>query len=146
MENKHAIWIEDLLGEVKQNPCEENISLIESCGRACAIHRGDIEGIKELRKGAVECKSDADYINFLKDVLPLDIVEIEGGFTMVFGKTECTCELASEIENNAEALCYCTQGHEKALWSAFFGKPVEVEMIETILRGGNDCIIKILIP
>lgn len=146
MSNKHAIWMEDLLGELKQNICEENICLIETCGKACAIRRGDIEGIKELRKSAIDCKSDGDYINFLKEVLPLDIVEIEGGFTISFGKSECTCDLAPEIKRNGDALCYCTQGHEKALWSAFFEKPVEVEMIETILRGGDDCVVKILIP
>ena len=29
MVNYYAIWIEDLLGEIKKNPTEENIKLIE---------------------------------------------------------------------------------------------------------------------
>ena len=53
--------------------------------------------------------------------------------------------MASEITENAEALCYCTQGHEKSMWREFFGREIEAQMIETILRGGDDCIVKLII-
>ena len=143
MSNQYAIWIEDLLREVNKNPIKENIKLIESCGMACAEHRGDFEGILELKKSAKDCTTTKEYIQFLKGILPL--TEIENGFIMTLDKEKCTCPLSDEIQDNGEALCYCTQGHEKAIWSKFFGKPVEVELLETKLRGGKDCIIKIIL-
>lgn len=30
--DKNAEWIEDLLGSVKENPTQANVSLIEACG------------------------------------------------------------------------------------------------------------------
>lgn len=51
--------------------------------------------------------------------------------------------MTQDISKNADMLCECTRGHEKAVWSAFFGNPVEVEIVESYSRGGNDCVIKI---
>lgn len=53
--------------------------------------------------------------------------------------------MASKLTQNADMMCECTRGHEKAMWSIFFGKPVDVEIVESFLRGGNDCVIKILV-
>ncbi len=44
---------------------------------------------------------------------------------------------ASGVLKNADILCECTRGHEKAVWSAFFGRPVEIDIVESVLRGGN---------
>ena len=141
--NNHAIWIEDLLNEVNKNPTAENIKLIESCGKSCAMHQNQIEGINELKKSASDCKTRTDYIEFFNNTFPFEVVQDKDGIILSLGKDECSCPIAHDIKN--PALCYCTQGHEKAIWSEFFGKEVEVELIETILRGGNDCIIKIFI-
>ena len=137
--------MEDLLGAVKENSTEENIALIEHCGKCCAVHRGDMEGMKQLKEAAKDCKTISDYVNFLNGVLPFEVEEISDGIVMHFAKEECTCELSSQLTRNSDALCYCTQGHEKAIWSEFFGKPVDVELVETILRGGSDCVIKLML-
>ena len=147
MINNHSVWMQDLLGEVKRNPTQANIKLMESCGRRCAEHRGEMEGIKELKNAAAHCQTREDYADFLNKLLPdpVNVEAVHDGIIMKLGKDDCTCPMASEITENGEALCYCTQGHEKAVWSEFFNKSVEVEMIETILRGGNDCVVKIVI-
>ncbi len=64
---------------------------------------------------------------------------------MRLGKQECSCPLAPDIKRNADMLCECTRGSDKATWSVFFGKPVDVEIVESFLRGGKDCVIKILV-
>ena len=38
-----------------------------------------------------------------------------------------------------------SRGHEVAVWSAFFGKTVDIEIVESHLRGGKDCVIKIIV-
>lgn len=142
--NHHAVWIEDLLGEVKNNPTEENIKLIESCGRACAYHKDRVKGMEILHE-QIEEDNRSYYTRFLKEKLNLNVEEVEDGIVLYLGNTECPCELTHDIENNLEALCYCTVGQNKLLWSTLFGKPVDIEIVESILRGGNDCVLKIVI-
>ncbi len=42
-------------------------------------------------------------------------------------------------------LCNCILGHEKAMWSIVFGKQVDAKIVESFLRGGKDCVIKIIV-
>lgn len=139
------IWIEDLLGEVKNNPTRENIKLIESCGRACAYHKDRVNKMQQLHKQTINLKTTSEYCEFLKEKLKLNVKEVEDGIILYLGNDECPCELASGLKNNLDALCYCTQGQNKLLWSTLFGKKVDIEIVESILRGGNDCILKIII-
>lgn len=70
--------------------------------------------------------------------------EAEDGIVMHLGKTECSCPMTMDLSQNTDMLCECTKDHEKAVWSAFFGRPVEVEIVESFLRRGDDCVIKII--
>lgn len=145
MVNYYAIWIEDLLGEIKKNPTEENIKLIEACGKSCAYHKDRVRIMEELHKETTTCETTSDYANFLKERLMLNVKEVDDGIELHLGNEECPCELSSEIKNNSDALCYCTIGQNKLLWSTLFGKPVDIEIVESILRGGNDCVLKIIL-
>lgn len=138
-----AAWIEDLLGAVKESGNPQAIEMVACCGKGCAMRKNAPAGMEQLRQAAAHCKTRADYAAFLNDLMPVRIEEVADGIVMHLGKTECSCPMAKELTKNAEVLCECTRGHEIATWSAFFGKPVEVEILESILRGGNDCVIKI---
>lgn len=142
--SKCAEWIEDMLGAVKEKQDPAAIRLIECCGEGCAKRKNAEEGILQLKAAASKCKTRSDYAAFLNSVMPVTVTEAEDGIVMHLGKTECSCPMAGEIARNADMLCECTRGHEKAVWSAFFGKPVEIEIMESFLRGGNDCVIKII--
>jgi hypothetical protein len=39
--------------------------------------------------------------------------------------------------------CLCTTSHLKHLYETALGRPVDVELIETCLRGGDSCTIRI---
>ena len=78
MENKHAIWMQDLLGEVKRNPSEESIKLMEHGGVCCAVHNSHVEGITQLKEAANDCKTKEDYVKFLNESFPLEIEEDDG--------------------------------------------------------------------
>jgi hypothetical protein len=42
--------------------------------------------------------------------------------------------------------CYCSAGFEKIAWDTIFDAPVEVEVLETVLGGGERCVFSISIP
>ncbi len=141
--NELEMWVDDLLGTFKENPSSEAMTLIESCGKCCAERNNHLEGILKLREVAAGCKTRSEYVKFLQKHIPVKIAEAKDGIVMHLGKEKCTCTLAPKIFKNFDALCNCTCGHEKALWSLFFGKSVEVEVLESFLRAGKDCVIKI---
>jgi hypothetical protein len=55
----------------------------------------------------------------------------------------CVCPLVKvlSIEPSANH-CLCTLNHLKHVYENGLGRPVEVELVETYLRGGNSCTIK----
>ena len=134
-------WINYLLEEVNENPNERILELIEHCGKGCAIRQDAVTGIKQLKE-TCQCKSKTEYVEFFNS-LGINAIEENDGIVLKLGKTECTCPMAPEVNN--PALCNCTLGHEKYVWGEFFDEEIEVELMETILRGGDDCIIKIFI-
>lgn len=140
-----AEWIEDLLGAAKQKNDLESIRMIECCGKGCAARKGAEKSIVRLKAAASNCTTRADYVTFLNGALPITVIEAEDGIIMHLGKEKCSCPMAAELSKNTDMLCECTRGHEIAVWSTFFGKPVDVMIEESLLRGGNDCVLKILV-
>lgn len=141
--SKCAEWINDILGAAKESQNPTAIRMIECCGKGCADRKNAENGMLRLKAAASKCKTRADYAAFLNEAMPVTITEAQDGIIMHLGKSKCSCPMASEISQNSDMLCECTRGHEKAVWSVFFGKPVEAEIMESYLRGGNDCVIKI---
>ena len=137
---KTAEWIEDLLGAAKEANAP---ALVQACGKGCAMRKNAPANMENLWQAAAHCKTRADYAAFLNDLMPVRIEEAEDGIVMHLDKTECSCPMAKELTKNTDMLCECTKGHEEITWSAFFGRPVEIEIVESILRGGKGCIIKI---
>lgn len=138
-----TLWIKDLLKAVEERPSPEAIQLIELCGRYCSIRKGHAEGMDKLREAASWCKTRSDYTQFLKEHISEKVTADHDGILIPLGKRECTCPMAKDVQS--PMLCCCTQGSNKETWRRFFGKEVKVEMVETFMRGGNDCVIKIYI-
>lgn len=145
--SNYAEWIDDMLGAAKEVQNPTAIHMIECCGKGCAARKNADTAMAQLKSAASNCKTLADYVSFLSGVMPasVTVTETEDGIIFRLGKSSCTCPLATEISQNADMLCECTRGHEKTVWSAFFGKPIEVEIVESFLRGGKDCVTKIKI-
>ena len=138
-----SVWIKDLLEAAEKDPTPEAVRLIESCGAACAVRKGHVPNMAKLRDAASWCGTRSDYVRFLKDAISDAVREEEDGIVIPLGKQGCTCPLAGEVRS--PMLCCCTQGSNKATWSEFFGRDVRVEMVETFMRGGSDCVIKVFV-
>ena len=141
--NENTQWIKDLLAAAENNPTPEAIELLEQCGRCCSRRQGHADMMKKLREAASCCKTRSDYAQFLKAHISDRIIEDNDGIRIPLGKGKCTCPMADDI--HSPMLCYCTQGSNKETWSKLFGDDIRVEMVETIMRGGNDCVIKLFI-
>jgi len=63
----------------------------------------------------------------------------------------CHCPLArSALKDGrflpSSSLCYCSAGFTKLPWDIIFEEDTEVEILETVLGGGNRCVFSIRIP
>jgi hypothetical protein len=68
----------------------------------------------------------------------------EGDTATIMIEGGCVCPLVKTLKIEASPNhCLCTVSHLKHLYETGLGRPVEVELFETCLRGGNCCRIKI---
>jgi hypothetical protein len=63
----------------------------------------------------------------------------------------CHCQLVRTALRDGKprippTFCYCSAGFEKLHFDAIFGEPVEVELLETPLKGDARCRFAIRIP
>ena len=67
----------------------------------------------------------------------------EGNTATLVVKGGCACPLVKllKIEPTPNH-CLCTANHLKHLYQTGLNKPVKVELMETYLRGGNSCTIR----
>jgi hypothetical protein len=60
---------------------------------------------------------------------------------------QCLCTFAeSKPEGLSPRYCYCSVGYVKEWFGRKFGKPVEVELLSSVLRGDDWCKFKITVP
>ena len=130
-EKKYVSWINSILETAKENPSSDIINLIEGCGMECAKFNGHLDGVNKLCQMADNCHTRTDYTAFFNDILHIKAEEVEDGIVLHLDKPHCACPMAPEVRNSA--LCNCTKGHEKAVWSKFFGTSIDVEIVESWL-------------
>jgi hypothetical protein len=63
----------------------------------------------------------------------------------------CHCQLARTAVRDGKpkissTFCYCSAGYEKIRFDVIFGEPVEIELLESVLKGDPLCRFSITIP
>jgi predicted hydrocarbon binding protein len=109
--------------------------IIEGLGRYCSgaigfiqEHEGDVEGyFEEIRqRWGEEAEFDRE----------------RGVITVVTPERECVCPLVCGQAVPA-SFCDCSLGWQKQTYETILGKPVEVELKESALRGSKRCVFEI---
>jgi hypothetical protein len=129
-------FLSDLMESIdKELPEDLKSRVIAGCGRAC-FQRFDFK-----RQWAIDGKGDADKLiaalrkNFL--------VERDGSLVHVrYGVTSkgCYCPAAKyRAPKPNDIHCYCSRGTHQAVWEAALGRPIRVDLAESVRRGGKTC-------
>ncbi len=95
-----------------------------------------------------------EFVAFLKKRSGENIARREGniiyyGYAAKPGVpiTRCGCPI---VEKGPDGLsttyCQCTVGFLRTMFSGYLGKPVQVEILEAIKRGGKTCRFKVTVP
>lgn len=110
--------------------------IMESCGRRCI-------GASILAK-AHRIQLEAQDLDDL--LRRLNEAHIGGGHLQRVGETiqaaynRCYCgSVSSTREPFSDTYCHCSCGWYRQLFETLFGRPVEVELLGSILQGGERC-------
>lgn len=137
--NKNRSWISLLHSSIGRLDEQQQAALMKPCGQGCA----------------------SDVLSFCEKLLGRKVGSLEDlveGWNMIREKRgltgrwqhepkgirgifrECGCPLVSSglIELHP-VQCYCSQGMMESIFSAVAGRPVSVEIIQTIGRGDEVC-------
>ena len=130
---------------VKEFNCAKEITdemIVRNAHRCMDLNVG-MEAISNLREKAKHCKSIKEYTAFF-DSLGITAEESENSIIIHLNKTQCTCPMVSLLTIDKQRLCDCTKEREKYMWSEVFDREIDIQIVESFLRGGNDCVLKLI--
>jgi predicted hydrocarbon binding protein len=110
--------------------------IFESLGRECAREfKGQTAAFQGTPRGFVE-----QVQKWWVEKAEYD--EAAGTLRITDKQRHCSCPFVNEQLMSPE-FCDCTLGWQKETYTMIFGKPVDVDLEESILRGGKRCIYRI---
>ncbi len=133
-----AAWIKGAVERLEHYAGEEKAKkIMEECGRKCCgqTYR------KKARELMGESKSLKEFIEKLnKAGLGGGRLTFKDENTITGGYNHCYC---GQVKQTKEPLprvyCYCSAGWYKQLFESALGRPVDVELVQSIVSGAHTC-------
>ena len=131
-----ANWLTDLFDTIDAElDRPTRLKLIEGCGRGCFRRHKFKTDIAEAGRGDVE-KLLAAYRKNFGISRDGDLVHITYGRE----RNSCFCPAARNRPARPNDLhCECTRATHEAIFRTALGRPIKVELAETVRRGGQRC-------
>jgi hypothetical protein len=152
---KASSWIKDLMDNVDGILDDETkIKLMHACGKSCHIDAfgvaGDEKPTDEMaQRWMAYLKNTGCEIIEDRDVT---IVHYSWGrdhqnpWGLMIKDGYCLCPIVESIPKGlSPTFCNCSAGYVKEMFRRYIGKPIDVELVETLQTGGSDCRFKITI-
>ncbi len=128
--------------------------LMQACGRSCYLRAFGVAGdlrpsredldryLKHLEQSGTELTREGDRVTFLfnwgRDHQNPWGLTIRDGY--------CMCPLVeSGPPGLSPTFCFCSTGYVREIFERSTGKPVEVDLVESLKTGGQDCVFRITI-
>jgi hypothetical protein len=129
-------WVSDLLDTMDgELPEATRIRLIEGCGRGCFRRHAFKRAITEQGKGDVEKLIEAYRRNF-EAWRERDTVHVRYGEV----SSRCYCPVAKgRSARPGDLHCECTRATHQTIFETALARPVKVEVVESLRRGGRTC-------
>jgi hypothetical protein len=131
-----ANWLADLLDAMDaqlDQPTRER--LIAACGRACYLRHAFKQDIAAAGRDSVDALITAYAANF-------EVWRAEDGVHVRYGKVSrgCYCPAAkARPPRPGDLHCECTRATHRMIFETALGRPVEVDVLESVRRGGRTC-------
>lgn len=129
-------WTSDLLDTMDEElPRDTRLRLIAGCGRGCFRRHEFKRMIAEQGKGDVE-KLIAAYRKNFEVWRDGQTVHVRYGET----SSRCYCPVVKDRRPRPDDLhCECTRSTHQSIFETALGRPIQVEVLESLRRGGRTC-------
>jgi len=134
-------WIAWLIAALDEHVDEgTKVKILEQCGRQCQSE----SFVKKARKIYEKSEDTAEFLeNFGKVYKNLH----REGEKVYIIYPKCYCPNVNKIPTGklSATYCNCSRGWAKALFEGALGKPVDVIMEESIVKGDEQCKFRIIL-
>ncbi|WP_459481639.1 hypothetical protein [Clostridium saccharoperbutylacetonicum] len=122
---------------------EEQCKLLSECGRACSESYSK-KIYQEIWK---KTNNYSEFFKILNDKIPaVATFEIEENKVYELRYNRCLCDLHTKGYINTGSLCECSkQSLLYNLNSIFPNNRIQVILVDSILKGGKECVLRIYI-
>jgi predicted ArsR family transcriptional regulator len=141
MVGRTAKWIRTLMDGLDKNVDQKTIAkILEQCGRQCQTQ-------SFIKKAKAIYQKSADTNDFLEKLgQTYKHLHLEGNKVyLVYPKCYCSQVNKLSKEELSGTYCNCSRGWAKALFEEAMGKPVEVTLEKSIIRGDDQCKLRIML-
>jgi predicted ArsR family transcriptional regulator len=141
MGNRTEKWITSLIAALDEHVDEKTrAKILEQCGRQCQSQ----SFIKKARNIYQKSRNIDEFLDKLSEVYKH--LHREGDKTYII-YPKCYCSQANKIPPRklSATYCNCSRGWAKALFEGALGRPVEVIMEESIIKGNKQCKFRIIL-
>ena len=135
-------WLKNVVEGVDENTTDaECVKILEARGRACAPQEL-IEKAKEIYR---KKKSVGPFLAEFSEIFEMLQIE-DDAITVVYPR--CFCHhIAGECPKEVpDEYCECSKGWLRELFEQATGKDVEVDVLGSVVRGGQNCRFAIRFP
>jgi hypothetical protein len=139
--NIEKIWIKSVIGLLDQelNP-EDCNRILEKCGRGCAFGCGIVAKIQNAN---LRRENPEEVYQLLRSPELFGERITKGDECYYTTCEQCFCPYVSDsIAETPGSYCECSKGWTKQVFETAFGRPAEVEIEQTIIRGAECCKMK----
>jgi len=130
-------FLSDLMESIDTQVDEPTkIKILGECGKACFHRFAFKQEIAAKGKGSVDKLIEALHANF-EAWREGDTVHVRYGAINSYG---CFCPAARYRPGKPHDIqCYCTRATHQTIWETALGRPVKVEILQSVRRGDPTC-------
>lgn len=141
---KKAAYAKCLMNNLeKQFPKDIRVKVMENCGRKCIPHTM-IEKAKRIKRSS---RNPGDLADGLGKALRArlrfenDKIHVVFAGARVGMLNKCGCGMVSKTKERfpSSTFCNCSRGYVMEFFEKVFGKPVKVDLVESIIQGAENC-------
>ena len=132
---RYARLIEILSRRMDEQTLNETLhdlgSYCSTTDKKMQSYRGDFEGYRKHLKQT----ASGDDVTYDRSRGVITVASPE--------RTDCFCPLISLQNKTPDVVCNCSLGWQQRTWETVLGKKVQVELKESVLRGGKRCVFEV---
>ncbi len=138
-DEKITKWINTVLSEIGKLDSKTGKEILYNCGKECSKSFRRFQDAEKTRNEVKDKNNIDELFNTFREKYYNTTRLYKEGNVIYLEYEQCYCPMVQEGMVNNPFLCNCTIGYTKGVYETLFGKTVEVNLLQSVLRGDEIC-------